>query len=126
MFHKLYPNLFLVAECCGRVVGYAVGIIEGNNEGHIVSIAVDPEFRGLGIGKALMRELERRFSDYGVSLIKLEVSVKNQVAIKLYKSLGYKIVSRASNYYPDGSDAYLMLKILRKLDSNLPRIGLNE
>ncbi len=126
MFHKLYPDLFLVAECCGRVIGYAVGIVEGNNEGHVVSIAVDPEFRGLGIGKALMRELERRFLGYDVSLIKLEVSVKNQVAINLYKSLGFKVVSRAPNYYPDGSDAYLMLKILRKSDSSSSRNELNE
>ncbi len=123
MFLKLFPKLFLVAECCGQVVGYVVGIIERGNEGHVVSLAVDPKYRGLGIGKSLMIELERRFREFNVSVVKLEVSVRNGVAINLYKSLGYVIAGRAPNYYPDGSDAYLMLKVLRSNDDTSLRTG---
>ncbi len=112
MYLKLFPELFIVIECEGKVVGYGIAIIEPGRVGHIISIAIDPKYRGLGLGKALMKELERRLRSYGVNTVKLEVSVNNHIAINLYKSLGYKVVKRISGYYPDGSDAYLMTKNL--------------
>jgi len=112
MYLKLFPKLFIVVECEGEIVGYGIAIVESGKMGHIISIAIDPRYRGLGLGKALMKELERRLRSYGVNTVKLEVSVNNHVAINLYKSLGYKVVRRISRYYPDGSDAYLMTKNL--------------
>ncbi|MEG2322684.1 MAG: GNAT family N-acetyltransferase [Bacilli bacterium] len=41
--------------------------------------------------------------------ITLEVSINNEIAIKLYKHLGFNIISKRPNYY-NGIDAYLMEK----------------
>ncbi len=112
-FLKLDPELFIVLECDGEVVGYAVAINEGKGYGHIISIAIKPSYRGKGFGKMLMIELERRLRELGVKYIRLEVSVNNNVAIKLYTSLGYKIKKIIRRYYPDGSDAYLMVKEIK-------------
>lgn len=112
IYLKLFPELFLVVECENRVVGYGIAVIEPGKTGHIVSIAIDPKYRGLGLGKALMKELEGKLKTYGAMKVKLEVSVNNNIAINLYKSLGYKITKRMSRYYPDGSDAYVMIKNL--------------
>ncbi len=108
----LAGDLFLVAETQEGIVGYAVGILRLNHIGHIVSIAVTKRWRRKGIGTRLIRELERRFKERNMKASRLEVRVSNKPAIKLYEKLGYKVVDRIENYYPDGEDAYLMFKEL--------------
>ncbi len=110
----LAGDLFLVLEVCGRIVGYVVGLIEFNAEGHILSIAVAKSFRGRGYGKKLMLELESRFKERGVRRIKLEVRKSNMIAISMYRKLGYRIVGVIPGYYPDGEDAYVMIKELKE------------
>lgn len=112
IFHYLFPNLFIVVDCDDRVVGYSVGTIERNEGGHLVSIAVDEVYRGRGLGKALIAEFESRVKALGISKIVLEVSVKNEVAISLYRKLNYRVAGVLTSYYPNGEDAYLMLKEL--------------
>ncbi|MEO3993566.1 MAG: ribosomal protein S18-alanine N-acetyltransferase [Desulfurococcaceae archaeon TW002] len=105
----LNPELFLVIECGGHVKGYITGFITTSNCCHIASIAVDPEARGIGLGKKLLTSFEEKCSELNTRCLELEVSVSNEKALNLYKKLGYKIVERLPNYYPD-SDAYLMRK----------------
>jgi len=112
VYHHLFPDLFLVVECDGDVVGYSLGIIEGSTRGHLVSIAVDEKFRRRGLGEALIKEFENRLKTRGASEVVLEVSVNNTAAMSLYKKLGYRIISVLRGYYPNGEDAYLMLKEL--------------
>ncbi len=111
MYMAMYPELFLVAEIDGRIVGYVCGVVRRDGYGHIVSICVDPEFRRRGIGRALMESIERVFREvFGVCRYRLEVRVSNTPAIKLYEKLGFKIVRKLESYYLDGEDAYLMIK----------------
>lgn len=109
---NLYPKYFLVSECCGEVVGYIMAVVDKDGYGHIMSIAVDPSRRGLGIGKKLMEAVESRLSADGIKRFRLEVAVSNYVAIRMYERLGYKVVKVLRNYYPDGEDAYVMVKNL--------------
>jgi len=106
----LYPELFLVAIENNELAGYVCGVMRSNNCGHIVSICVRPKYRRKGIGKALMLELEKRLRELGAKCYILEVRVSNIAAQKLYTSLGYRIINRIENYYPDGEDAYVMRK----------------
>ena len=111
-FLILYPRYFLVAESSGSVVGYVIGSIDSDGSGHIISLAVHPAYRGRGIGRKLLLTLEGIMRNNGIHRIKLEVSVNNRPALSLYKSIGYKVVGLKRNYYPDGSDAYVMVKEL--------------
>ncbi len=106
----LYPNYFLVCEYCGKVVGYVAAAIGKDRSGHVISIAVDPEVRGRGIGKLLMKSVESRLIKDGITRFKLEVAVSNYVATKMYESLGFRISGIIKGYYPDGEDAYMMFK----------------
>ncbi len=118
---RYWGRAFLVAEINGVVVGYVmtrvertVGYLGGlipKKVGHIVSIAVHPEFRRKGIGRALMLEVEAKLREvYKVKEIYLEVRVSNEPAINLYEKLGYKKVRRVKYYYLDGEDAWIMAK----------------
>jgi len=112
------PEAFLVAEVEKKLVGYIMCKIEYGfsnfkklgfvKKGHVVSIAVLPDHRQKGIGRALVEE-----AIVGVKLKKsdelyLEVRCSNNEAIKLYEKLGFIIKQRLKAYYRDGEDAYLM------------------
>ncbi|MEW8207076.1 MAG: GNAT family N-acetyltransferase, partial [Candidatus Thiodiazotropha taylori] len=55
---------------------------------YIQGIAIDPEFRGRGIGSLLMDDIESRAKADGFSRLSLDVSAKNEGARRLYKRLG--------------------------------------
>jgi len=104
----LSPETFIVASIDEHVVGYSASVLKGL-EGHILSIAVHPEYRGLGIGEKVLRENIRRLKELGVRKVVLEVRVSNTAAIQLYKKLGFEISNLLRNYYWDGEDAYEMV-----------------
>jgi [ribosomal protein S18]-alanine N-acetyltransferase len=73
-----------------------------------VSVAVLPEHRGKGIGRSLMLEAINGLAFRKSDEIYLEVRVSNDLAVRMYQSLGFLIKSRLRSYYRDGEDAYLM------------------
>jgi len=120
---RLWGKAFLVAEVDGRIVGYVMTRVDRGlgyvywkpfkKLGHIVSIAVLPEFRRRGIGMRLMIEAMRRLKEvYGASEVYLEVRVSNDAAIRLYEKLGFRKVKQLRKYYLDGEDAWLMAREL--------------
>ncbi|HIQ29392.1 MAG TPA: ribosomal-protein-alanine N-acetyltransferase [Candidatus Caldiarchaeum subterraneum] len=126
-FHSLlmeYPKAFWVAEHEGKVVGYVMCRIERilskidplriRKAGHIVSVAMLPEYRRRGIGFELMRRTVDSLREvYNCDEAYLEVRVSNEPAINLYKKLGFAIVSVQKSYYVDGEDAYVMARRLK-------------
>jgi len=118
MLHRRYPDLFLVAEVDGQIVGYIMCSIEhdlfglGKRKGHVISIAVLPPYRRRGIATALMMEaLARMVERYRARECYLEVRVSNTPAISLYEKLGFKKTDRIKGYYRDREDAYVMTKV---------------
>lgn len=114
------PDLFLVAEEEGAVLGYVIGevrevMLSGLPHrlkmGHIVNIAVAPERRRSGIGSMLMLEIERRFMERKATRSTLEVRESNSSARSFYKNLGYEETGRVRAYYLD-EDAIIMTKKL--------------
>ncbi len=93
------------------MVGFIAGDIRRlEGMAWIATLAVLPEFRGRGIGSALLKACEERIS---VSRIRLCVRVSNDTAIRLYEHFGYTRVGEWSRYYQDGESALVMEK--RKL-----------
>ena len=126
--HTNYPKTFLVAEVENRLAGYVLCRIElGASElnkskvakkGHVVSIAVLPQYRRRGIGKSLMIASMKAMLGYEASESYLEVRVSNQPAINLYEKLGFVIARKIPEYYNDGEAAYVMALDLRENFSN--------
>lgn len=112
------PEAFLVAEADRKLVGYIMCKIEYGfsnfkklgfvKKGHVVSVAVLPENRQKGIGRALVEEAISGVKLKRSDELYLEVRCSNNEAIKLYEKLGFIIKQRLKAYYRDGEDAYLM------------------
>lgn len=75
----------------------------------IATVGVLPEYRGRGIGTALLQACERRL---GVPKVRLNVRLSNQVAIRLYHRLLYHEVGTWPGYYTDGESALVLEKRL--------------
>lgn len=99
---------YIVAMIKQRVVGYA-GMWIVLDEAHITNVAVHPDLRGCGIGRALMMELLNRAAVLGAVKLTLEVRASNQTARNLYKSLGFVDKGVRKGYYSDNNeDAVIM------------------
>lgn len=91
----------------GRVMGYAAMKLIPP-EAEVLNVAVRPDLAGHGWGKKLMAYLHESAARAQCDRIALEVSEKNEPAIRLYRGCGYQIVGRRPKYYNDGSSALLM------------------
>jgi ribosomal protein S18 acetylase RimI-like enzyme len=79
------PDLFLVADLDGEIVGTVLGGFDGRR-GMVYHLAVEGSRRKMGIGTALMAELERRMRQKGCSRTYLLVTRDNVDAIRFYES----------------------------------------
>ena len=99
---------YIVCELDGKIVAYA-GAWVSFNQAEVMSVAVEPELRGRGVGTILFGELIKAVKLRGARAITLEVRPSNTAAIKLYKSFGLRSVGRRRGYYLDnGEDALIM------------------
>ncbi len=103
---------FLVAQQNNIILGYIIFWIRFEDEGHIISLAVDKKYRRSQVGSELVDMAMDIFRKYGLKVIKLEVRAENKVARKFYKNKGFKEEKLISAYYEDAADAIIMSKIL--------------
>jgi len=105
-------DIFLVAEIEDKIIGYVIARVEFGYVGHIISIAVDPEWRRRGVGTLLMIKVMERLKRYGCESVYLEVRTSNEPAIRMYEKLGFRIEKTLLRYYRDGEDAFVMSRQL--------------
>ena len=89
------PDLFLVAEVGGEVVGSVMGGYDGHR-GSAYYLGVHPDDRGRGIANALISRLEKKLIARGCPKIQLMVREDNDTVIEMYEKLGYEIQSITS------------------------------
>lgn len=102
-------SLWLVALENGELLGY-VGSQRVEDEADMMNLAVCPEARRRGIGKALVQELIRRLKEAGGRSLTLEVRASNQEAQALYNGLGFQIAGRRPRYYFNPREDALILR----------------
>ena len=110
----------LVADVEKTVAGYILIIYHpGTRLARIYSIAVFPQYRGLGLAKQLMAAGEQAANEDGRLYLRLEVSVDNTPAIKLYETQGYQKFGIYRDYYQDHKDALRYQKRIRRYRDSL-------
>lgn len=101
---------YIVAYKNDIVVGYG-GFWLILDEAHITNIAVHPEYRGIGIGSAILEELINICKIEGVPSMTLEVRKSNITAQNMYIKFGFIQEGLRKNYYRDNKeDALIMWK----------------
>lgn len=94
-----------------RLLGF-VGMRVESDRGHISTLAVRKEWRGLHLGELLLlKAMAQAIEDHAWS-IGLEVRVSNHVAQQLYEKYRFKPNSRLTEYYADGEDAFYLRTML--------------
>jgi ribosomal protein S18 acetylase RimI-like enzyme len=89
------PDLFFVATVDSSVVGTVMGGYDGHR-GWIYALAVRPEHRHRGIGRALMARVEEELIKRDCPKVNLQVLTSNSVVIDFYERIGYQVEERIS------------------------------
>jgi ribosomal-protein-alanine N-acetyltransferase len=96
------------AEELESIVGYA-GMWLMLDEAHVTTIAVDPAYRGEGLGELLIVSLLERAMELSANETTLECRVSNHVAQALYRKYTFRDAGIRKRYYSDdGEDALIM------------------
>jgi ribosomal protein S18 acetylase RimI-like enzyme len=82
------PELFLVGVSDGAVMASVMAGYEGHR-GWMNYLAVAPRFRGRGLGRLLVVEVERLLLERGCPKVNLQVRATNLEAVAFYRRLGY-------------------------------------
>ena len=87
---------YLVAEVNGRVEGFAVfgpardKDLDGSETAEIVSINIDPDKWGYGLGRSLLNVMIDRLGTDGYGSITLWVVEQNERALRFYQQNGFE------------------------------------
>ncbi len=92
-----FPQV-IVHKTLHQVIGYVIFWLIGEDV-QINNIAVHPDFRRLGIGEQVLRQVIEQVTFRGARLISLEVRPSNTAALALYKKLGFKLLGIRRGYY---------------------------
>ena len=79
------------------------------DEIHINNVAVRPQFRGHGIGSALLHHALAEAKQLGARRATLEVRASNTAARRLYERLGFYVAATRRNYYTKPVEDALIL-----------------
>lgn len=106
------PGVFAIALADGS--GFAMGRAAAE-EAELLTIAVDPSRRRVGLGRLLLDAVILRAADAGAGELHLEVAVDNAPAIALYERAGFGHTGRRRGYYQRSGervDALVMTLVL--------------
>jgi ribosomal-protein-alanine N-acetyltransferase len=107
-----YARLRVAVAANGEVCGYCVLLLAGG-EGEIANIATHPAWRGLGVGRALLREALAAADEALAEAIFLEVRESNAAARALYAAQGFVQVGRRKQYYQQPAEDALVMRRAR-------------
>jgi ribosomal-protein-alanine N-acetyltransferase len=123
-YRNLVPGWFesnatrtLVAVEKGKPVGFAMmGRLldesEKENRCELLAIAVEPDVRRRGVGRMLLRAMEREADRLAERILFLHTAIDNIPAQKLFKKIGFTALSLKKHFYPSGQDAVMMMKVI--------------
>ncbi len=99
--------LFLMAWRGRSAVGYLLACTRAKRA-ELVSVAVVPAARRVGVASAMLESLMRRLNRRDVTRLVLAVKVTNRGALAFYERYDFRKIRRVARYYEDGSDGWMM------------------
>jgi ribosomal-protein-alanine N-acetyltransferase len=106
------PGVFALVDPRGGMILARIAA----DEAEILTLAVLPESRRGGVGRALLEEAAAVATAHGAISLFLEVALRNAPARALYAAAGFAEIGRRRRYYADGDDAMVMRRSLAPPD----------
>jgi ribosomal protein S18 acetylase RimI-like enzyme len=123
-YYEIVPVWFLEPGVMTEIImegeyllGFAMLALERQQaleprRGHLLAIAVSPEHRGRGAGRALLNHMEDLAGRYGISEMQLWTAHDNLQALSFFQKAGFEIIGSEGRYYPKGQPAFALSKKL--------------
>jgi ribosomal-protein-alanine N-acetyltransferase len=112
------PKLTLVQRLLGERHPGVVSTVVGMacmwvvlDEAHIATIASALDWRGRGVGRAILKHCIAQARAERCHSVVLEVRVSNHIAQTLYKSYGFEITGERKRYYSDNQEDALVMTV---------------
>ena len=96
-----------------KIIGFVVSRIAAD-EAEILSIAIDPGYRGRGLSRNMLLTHLGHLAGRGVQKVFLEVEENNQPARRLYEQTGFAVVGRRERYYRQSGAEHLNALLMRR------------
>lgn len=90
---------------------------------HLLSLAVDKNFRRQGLASRLLTHAIEVFAEKGGGVISLEVRESNTAAQAFYFSKGFEVVGERPRYYRHGDENALVMNLMIESSSRRPVIN---
>lgn len=103
-------NLLLAAEELDTLMA-CVGYVNKGTYAEVKRLFVSQEFRGQGVARVLMAELESRAFAAGYTVMRLETGIHQPESMRLYESLGYHIRTPFGGYIDDPLSVFMEKKL---------------
>lgn len=98
-----------IAQYRGQATGYSLLFFRRTGpSARFYSLAVDPAFQDLGVGRVLFEDVIDCLASIGKPRLILEIREDNDRLHRRYAQRGFKEFSRVPEYYPDGAAAVRM------------------
>jgi ribosomal protein S18 acetylase RimI-like enzyme len=94
----------LIIEQSERPLGFCM-LSLGDGIGEVVALAVDPVWQSRGFGKKLMDAIVEDARRMGIRLLVLKTGVRNRIAQRLFRRVGFEKTIREEGYYTGGQSA---------------------
>lgn len=104
-------------------------LVQGEEDPEIITVAVQPELRRRGLGRALIVTAADAAWRAGAARVVLEVAIDNAEAEALYRSLGFAPVGLRRGYYERANgrvDARVLAARLPLVGAGAPSQGLDR
>jgi ribosomal protein S18 acetylase RimI-like enzyme len=85
-----------------------------NDDLYIAEIAIDPETRGQGLGRLVINKVLNHAKHKGFKRVVLDADFRNNGALKLYESIGFRIFDKKSSKIFDSNRGMYNLEYILK------------
>jgi len=115
----LFAYLLRSADCLcagikdgNKLAGFIIVQAVNVHKARLITLDISQRYRARGLGTRLLEHAHNYLKERGFRKMLLEVQAGNRAAIRLYQQLGYNYVRLRKKFYPDGTDALQMEKML--------------
>ncbi|MDP7030175.1 MAG: GNAT family N-acetyltransferase [Phycisphaerales bacterium] len=85
----VHDELWLAVRLRDETIGCVLCTCGASHMGDLAYLGLTPAYRGLGLGRAILRDAMRRLARRGVTTLRLAVDSRNDPALKLYRAIGF-------------------------------------